>query len=62
MEFVIVGVEQENMYKWLDEHNRVCPFTGEKFTYSFTPTGLGMMIKVKCLCGEEKDVTVYDEW
>lgn len=31
-------------------------------TYSFTPTGLGMIITYKCKCGEILDLTEYDSW
>jgi len=33
---------------------------GGEITYSFTPTGLGMISKVKCTCGAELDLTNYD--
>ena len=35
---------------------------GGALTYSFTPMSIGLVVKVKCACGEEKDLTAYDEW
>jgi hypothetical protein len=31
-------------------------------TFSFTPTGLGMIITYKCRCGDVLDLTEYDSW
>jgi hypothetical protein len=31
-------------------------------TYSFTPTGLGNIIEVKCTCGKKLDLTDTDSW
>ena len=37
--------------------------TGGNLTYSFTPTSLGTVVKVKeALTGEELDLTDYDLW
>ncbi len=35
---------------------------GGRLSYTFTPTSLGCIIKVKCGCGAELDLTAYDEW
>lgn len=36
---------------------------GGYVNYSFTPTGIGDCVKIKCnICGEEKDITDYDTW
>ena len=35
---------------------------GGRLTYSFTPTGLGLVTKVKCACGEFIDLTGYESW
>ena len=37
--------------------------TGERWTYSFTPGGLGTIISVKDnILNEEKDFTDFDNW
>ena len=36
---------------------------GGHLTYCFTPTGLGIIVKVQCgHCKEEIDVSDYDHW
>lgn len=35
---------------------------GGDFTFSFTPTGLGVVAKVRHYQGEELDLTDYDNW
>ena len=55
---------------WLVEHDKRCPFSkknqegaiGGRLTYKFTPTRLGLVIKMACACGEETDLTDYKEW
>ena len=68
MEFHIRGVESDTMYKWVEEHDKECVFAdpmsggaiGGRFTYSFTPTSLGLVTKITCACGVTKDVSEYD--
>ncbi len=31
-------------------------------SFTFTPTGLGVIVKVRCGCGEEVDITDFDSW
>jgi len=60
----------QRIHDWLREHDKNCPYSdpmkcgaiGGRLTYCFTPTALGLVIKVKCGCGEEKDVSDYDSW
>lgn len=33
---------------------------GEK--YSFSPTGIGVIVEYTCRCGKSINVTNYDEW
>lgn len=35
---------------------------GGNLTFSFTPTGLGVIAKVRCSCGAELDLTDYESW
>lgn len=35
---------------------------GGKVTFSFTPTSLGVIEKVKCACTAQLDVTDYESW
>lgn len=61
---------------WVDAHcqDRSCPFyddggpispvgaIGGKFSYCFTPTGIGTGLVVSCVCGARLDATDYDSW
>jgi hypothetical protein len=35
---------------------------GGAYTWCFTPTGIGTVVKVRCSCGEELDLTDYGSW
>lgn len=60
------GINKFN--KWNKEHIKTCKYyqdsgtIGERLTYEFTPTGIGTIIKIKCACGEEIDLTDYENW
>ena len=65
--FTVPDDEATKYQKWREEHNEVCPQTevgaiGGKFTWLFTPTGLGCILRLKCACGEEIDLTDYENW
>jgi hypothetical protein len=59
----------EKLNKWLKRHDKICKFKKEKgdtiggrLTYRFTPTGLGVIAAVHCLCGKRVDLTDTDNW
>ncbi len=58
-------LSDEQQKKYDDWHND-CDFDagciGGRITFEFTPTGLGTCLKIKCLCGEEIDLTESDNW
>ena len=54
-----LSAKQEKVAK---KFHKKCQKTGATITYSFTPTGIGDTIKIKCSCGEEKDITEYEHW
>lgn len=35
---------------------------GGAITYEFAPTSLGVVVKVKCHCGANIDVSDYENW
>ena len=35
---------------------------GGHLSYTFIPTGLGNVVTVKCACGEELNITEYENW
>jgi len=71
MKFELYGKELEMFNDWDRKHKKVCKLfndlncnstIGGRLTFSFTPTGLGPGISVKCACGAEKDCTDIDNW
>lgn len=66
--FGLNNEEDKMLFEWLYKHDETCPLKhnqgaiGGRLTYCFTPTGLGDVIKVKCSCGEEIDLTIYEDW
>lgn len=35
---------------------------GGRWTWSFTPTSIGLIVKIKCACGAEEDLTDCSDW
>lgn len=74
MEFYLDEYEQKELDKWNAEHYPRCTMgggsdsispcgaIGGRLTYCFTPTDLGITTVIKCACGEEVNVTNFDEW
>lgn len=73
--FIVDEKEAAKMAAWLDEHNKTCPFyddgtspsspsgaIGGRLTYCFTPTGLGVITILRCACGQEVNVTDFENW
>ena len=59
------------VFKWNRKHLDHCPLYGKdgaiggRVSYTFTPTSLGQIVKVKCACGSEDsevDLTDYENW
>jgi hypothetical protein len=77
MSFKVSDVEFAKLEEWKKEHEKTCVYHGKTManpanmryfspsspvTYCFTPTGIGDVVKLKCLCGEVVDITDYDMW
>lgn len=66
--FELTDKDNEEAKVWLDEHDKTCRFkdrssqgaAGGRLTYSFTPTGIGLMKKISCACGSEVSVGLDD--
>lgn len=65
----LVDLEQIEIYKkWLEEHLRTCVHRNARTaigggkTFSFTSTSIGQVLKVKCSCNEEVDLSDYENW
>ena len=69
--FEITGDDLRNVKKFRKQHkNCFQGVTGERFEYSFMPTGMGLAASVKCSCGQQliignfmdHDSGEYDEY
>jgi hypothetical protein len=66
--------QQQKFAEWNRNHKKECKFfqnedgieqcgaIGGRLTYSFTPTGLGVITKIQCACGAEIDLTDVEDW
>ena len=63
--FVITTEEAIAITKWQRKHEKKCvlPATaiGGRYTYCFTPTGIGDLMSVECACGKEKCFVDHDK-
>lgn len=70
MEFTLTEEQSKKAADWKEKHDKTCIFAdpnkqgaiGGRITYCFTGTSLGIIAKIKCGCGEELDLTDYEEW
>ena len=66
MTFTPSDKELETSSKWIQDHKNRCTSKdaamGGKYSYCFTPTGVGEIFTVKCVCGEEVNATNFDSW
>lgn len=65
MNFILNEKEQEAYNKFIKKHKN-CEFPssiGGKISLTFTGTGLGDIIEVRCnCCGKTKDITDISNW
>lgn len=64
MKFFITDEQEAKIDEWVAGKQRV--YTGAiggRFTYSFTPTSIGVVVKVyDCIDKDELDISDYDSW
>lgn len=61
--FTLSDAEIARVAEWTSARAQPCGAIGGQFTFSFTPTGIGVVVKVRdCVTGEELDLTDYDSW
>lgn len=56
--------QEEILQEWLSEHDcdADAGSIGGRLSYVFTPTGLGDLVEVRCLCGGKISLTNSDNW
>jgi hypothetical protein len=52
----------EHQCQYTQKDNPVTGAIGGARSYIFTPTNVGTIIKLRCACGKEEDVTDYRGW
>lgn len=63
--FCIYKDELKGVEKFQHDHEKCFKSTaiGGQFTFSFTPTGIGIVTTIKCsICKEEKTLTDFSLW
>ena len=68
--FSLDHAQSMKLNDWKILHKVECEFEdsmrqgaiGGRWTYCFMPTGLEIVVKVKCACGAEVDITDYNNW
>jgi len=67
MKFKISKKDQKKYKKWAKKHIKICPIKdvgpiGGRISFRFTPTSLGTIFVITCVCGEELDLTDSENW
>ncbi len=64
--FSMSDKEERNHDAWWNEHKKKCKLFKKgkprHNTYKFTPTGMDLIIEVRCSCGKEINVTDSESW
>lgn len=70
--FGLFKEQDEALRTWMGQHDEehVDPKRGHLYggairggyTYEFTPTSIGVVVRCRCSCGESVDVSAYDTW
>ncbi len=61
--FELTESQEKKLSEWwhLKEQCTVSTMGG-RLSYVFTPVGIGMCVTVKCICGEQLDLTEWKYW
>jgi hypothetical protein len=64
--FIVYEEDKPKLAKW---YKHKCPYAngkdgaiGGRFTYCITPTGVGSVYTIKCICGKELDLSHTEDW
>ena len=64
--FKMNDVETKKFNEWYGDHTKTCEMKkrgrNRWITYSFTPNGFGISIRISCTCGKGIDVSDIDSW
>ena len=65
IKFSLTDEEEKKFIKWRKKHKCSCkiePTEGGKNEFIFRPTGLGINITARCICGKEINLTNSNSW
>lgn len=70
MTFTLNNKELLDIQAWVIAHDAEChgskrPYAGAAggaLAYEFTPTWIGTVVVVRCVCGETFNATDFDDW
>lgn len=71
--FYLYKEQRDRASMWREEHEatqhavtpdnpRKTGAIGGAYTWQFTPTAIGTVVKLECSCGDFVDVSDYDDW
>ena len=63
--FRLNDLETKKAHEFCQKHKECSKHAGAvggNITYEITPTGIGDIIKIKCLCGDSEDITDISSW
>jgi len=62
--FSLTAEQGARFQTWRKEHDKVCRLreSSGRWTFEFTPTGVGDVTIVRCGCGEKVNLTRYGDW
>lgn len=64
MKFELSKEQLVKFKEWDKSHNcdAMVNAIGERISFKFTPTGLGMIVDAECICGKELSLTESENW
>ena len=66
MKFELDEKQIEKFNQWNKAHRKKCDADagaiGGRLTFTFTPTGMGTITEIKCICGESINLTDFESW
>jgi len=56
-------IEKDRLKCFINKHKKhTLTSDGSNFVFEIIPCSLGETVIVKCICGEEKNITDYSHW
>lgn len=62
MEFKLTDEQLKKYMNWAGHCRYQAGTIGGKHSFVFTPTGVGTILSVACICGEELELTDVSNW